>query len=80
MGTEKDTQAQLYKSRVRLKREMIRALQSISKPSRRKLAAEWRETYSEICYQELINCARNKEIRREIANWSDERMGKPDGI
>jgi len=27
----------------------------------------------------LISCARNKDVRVEIAYWTEERMGKPDG-
>jgi uncharacterized iron-regulated protein len=77
MVTEKVIQEQLYNSRLKLKREMQRAISCISKPSRRKLAAEWKKTYSEIFYQELINCARNKQVKFEIANWDNERMGKP---
>jgi len=42
------------------------------------LAKEWRETYSELFYKELISCAKNKEVRLEIARWDDERMGKPE--
>jgi hypothetical protein len=77
MDTEKDTQEQLYKSRLRLKWEMQKAIQSISKPSKRKLAQEWKTKYSEIFYQELLNCARNSKVRSEIAAWDNERMGKP---
>ena len=77
MDSQKDMQQQLYASRMKLRKEMQRALSCISKPSKRKLAKEWRETYSEIFYRELINCAKNKEIRLEIARWDDERMGKP---
>jgi len=77
MGTEKDMQEQLYKSRLRLKWEMQKAISCISKVSKRKLAAEWKGKYSDIFYQELINCARNKGVRAEIATWSDEYMGKP---
>ena len=77
MGTEKDTQEQLYNSRMKLKREMQRAIQCIKPSSKRKLAKEWKSKYSEIFYQELINCARNKPVRSEIAAWDDEQMGKP---
>ena len=80
MGTEKDMQEQLYKSRLRLKWEMQKAISCISKVSKRKLAAEWKGKYSDIFYQELINCARNKGVRAEIANWSTEKMGKPDEL
>ena len=77
MDTEKDMQEQLYNSRMKLKREMQRAIQCIKPSSKRKLAAEWREKYSEIFYKELISCARNKDVRVEIAYWTEERMGKP---
>ena len=74
MDTEKDTQMALYESRLRLKREMQRALSCIRPSSKRKLAAEWREKYSEIFYQELLNCARNKEVASHISQWDVEKM------
>ena len=77
MDTEKDMQEQLYNSRMKLKREMQRAIQCIKPSSKRKLAAEWKEKYSELFYKELISCARNKDVRAEIAYWTEERMGKP---
>jgi len=77
MDTEKDMQEQLYNSRMKLKREMQRAIQCIKPSSKRKLAAEWKEKYSELFYKELISCARNKDVRVEIAYWTEERMGKP---
>jgi len=77
MDTEKDMQEQLYNSRMKLKREMQRAIQCIKPSSKRKLAAEWKEKYSELFYKELISCAKNKDVRVEIAYWTEERMGKP---
>ena len=77
MDTEKDMQEQLYNSRMKLKREMQRAIQCIKPSSKRKLAAEWKEKYSELFYKELISCARNRDVKHEIANWTEERMGKP---
>lgn len=78
MDTGLDMQTQLrtelYKSRLRLKREMQRALACISVASKRKLAAEWQSTYSELFYKELISCARNKAVAREIADWNVEGM------
>jgi hypothetical protein len=74
MDTEKDMQTELYNSRLRLKREMQRALSCISKPSKRKLAAEWEDKYSAIFYRELVNCAKNKAVARDIADWTEERM------
>jgi hypothetical protein len=73
MDTERDTetdwQTELYKSRLRLKREMNRALSCISPSSKRALAKEWHDKYSDIFYRELINCAKNKAVAREIADW-----------
>lgn len=72
--TGTDLQTELYKSRLRLKREMQRALSCISASNKRKLAAEWAEKYSAIFYRELISCARNKAVAREIADWDVENM------
>lgn len=74
MDTEKDMQMELYESRLRLKREMQRALSCIRPSSKRKLAAEWREKYSEIFYQELLNCARNKDVAAHISRWDVDKM------
>jgi hypothetical protein len=78
MGTDKDTQEQLYNSRMRLKREMQRAISCIRPAAKRKLVAEWQSMYSELFYQELLACAKSKSVRQEIANWTTERMGKPE--
>ena len=69
MDTDKDTQTQLYESRLRLKREMQRALSCISPKAKRMLASEWEDKYSAIFYKELVNCARNKDAARTIADW-----------
>jgi hypothetical protein len=69
MDTDKDTQTQLYESRVRLKREMQRALSCISPKAKRTLVAEWEEKYSAIFYRELLSCAKNKEAAKTIADW-----------
>ena len=69
MDTDKDTQTQLYESRLRLKREMQRALSCISPKAKRMLVAEWEDKYSGIFYKELLNCARNKEAAKTIADW-----------
>jgi len=78
MGTEQDMEMQwlteLSRSRMRLKREMQRALACISPSSKRKLAAEWHDKYSDIFYRELINCAKNKAVAKEIADWNVEGM------
>ena len=69
MDTDKDTQTQLYESRLRLKREMQRALSCISPKAKRMLASEWEDKYSAIFYKELLSCAKNKEAARHIADW-----------
>ena len=78
MDTEQDTgtglQIELYKSRLRLKKEMQRALACISPSSKRALVAEWQDKYSDIFYRELLNCAKNKHVAREIADWNVEGM------
>ena len=51
---------------------MQAALSCISASSKRKLAARWKEEYSELMYQQLIRCARNKEVRLAIADWNLE--------
>ena len=69
MDTDKDIQTQLYESRLRLKREMQRALSCISPKAKRMLASEWEDKYSAIFYKELVSCARNKDAARTIADW-----------
>ena len=84
MGTERDTemqwQTELYRSRLRLKREMQRALSCISPASKRVLAAEWHDRYGEMFYKELISCARNKKVAMAIADWDVENFDGGSGI
>ena len=70
MGTEQDIQQQLLMSRRRLKREMQAAISCISAAAKRKMVARWKEEYSELMYEQLLACARNKEVRRAIADWN----------
>jgi len=72
--TEKDMQMELYNSRLRLKKEMQRALSCISPAAKRKLAREWEDKYSALFYKELMACAKNKQVSVEIADWTEERM------
>ena len=74
MGIDKDTQTQLYESRLRLKREMQRALSCISPKAKRLLVAEWEDKYSAIFYRELINCARSRDASEAIANWNVDEL------
>ena len=76
MDTSKDTQMALYVSRVKLKREMARALSCIKPAAKRALAAEWRETYSELFYKELIRCAKNKAVAATISEWNLDSFDK----
>ena len=80
MDIDADTQTllqiELYRSRQKLKREMQRALACISPSPKRKLAAEWREKYSELFYKELIACARSKSVATHIADWQLDEFDK----
>jgi hypothetical protein len=69
-----DVQQELYASRLRLKREMQRALSCISASAKRKLAREWEEKYSAMFYKELLSCAKNKVVATTIADWTEEKM------
>jgi hypothetical protein len=49
-------------------------LSCIKPAAKRKLAQEWRETYSELFYKELIRCAKNKPVAATISEWDVEKM------
>ena len=68
-SADPEIQLALYQSRKRLKVEMSRALSCISPAAKRRLAAEWKEKYSDLFYRELLSCARNKQVARDISNW-----------
>lgn len=70
LDTEMRWQTELYASRRRLQLEMKRALSCISPKAKRALAAEWKEKYSEIFYNELIRCAKNKKVAGDIVAWN----------
>ena len=74
MDTDKDMQTQLYESRLRLKREMQRALSCISPKAKRLLVAEWEDKYSAIFYKELLSCARSRDVSEKIANWNVDEL------
>jgi len=59
----------LLKTREDFKAQMIAALKCKTKAQKRKLAAFWKKTYSDIGYKELIACARDTRVRSNIANW-----------
>ena len=74
MDTTEDTQMRLYNSRLRLKKEMQRALSCISPGAKRYLAKEWKEKYSDIVYKELIRCARNRDAAETISKWNLDKL------
>jgi len=46
------------------------AIKCRTKKQKIKLAAAWKERYSELQYKELIACARTELYRDKIANWN----------
>lgn len=74
MDTEQDIQMQLLASRRKLKKEMQAAISCISASSKRKLVARWKEEYSDLMYEQLLRCAKSKEVSRAIANWELEQF------
>jgi len=81
MGTgldmEMQWQTELYATRRRLQWELKRALSCISPKAKRALAAEWKDKYSEVFYNELIRCAKNKKVAGDIIAWNlDDFDGK----
>jgi len=74
MDTTEDTQMRLYNSRLRLKREMQRALSCISPGSKRYLVKEWKDKYSEVVYNELIRCAKNRDAAEVISKWNLDKL------
>ena len=80
MDTEQDIQMQLLASRRRLKKEMQAAISCISPSSKRKLVARWKEEYSDLMYEQLLRCAKNREVSKAIADWEldqfDQRRSK----
>jgi hypothetical protein len=74
VSAETDEQ-RLYRTRLRMRTEMRRALACMTAVAKRKLAKEWKETYSDLMYQELLLCARDRESCREIADWDLDNFG-----
>lgn len=66
---------QIYKT------EMMRALSCKTKKQKIALAAEWRERFSPMTYDGLINLAKNHTARLKVAYWDlpdfeTKRLGK----
>ena len=66
---EDQEQEKLMEIRMRLKREMERAVQTTKPKDKIALAKEWEEKYTDEQYTELLRLARHKEARYGIANW-----------
>ena len=66
---EDQEQERLLEIRMRLKREMERAVQAVKPTDKIALAKEWEEKYTDEQYTELLRLARHKEARYKIANW-----------
>ena len=66
---EDQEQERLLEIRMRLKREMERAVQAVKPKDKIALAKEWEEKYTDSQYEELLRPARHKEARYKIANW-----------
>lgn len=67
--TEQATQQALWESRRKLKREMRAAISCISQASKRKLVSRWKEEYSQLMFEQLLRCAKNREVRIAISEW-----------
>ena len=66
---EDQEQERLLEIRMRLKREMERAVQAVKPKDKIALAKEWEEKYTDEQYDELLRLARHKEARAKIAAW-----------
>jgi len=59
----------LNQERQMYKTEMMRALSCRTKKQKIALAAEWREKYTPMTYDGLINLAKNHTARLKVAYW-----------
>ena len=71
----------LHQERQIYKTEMMRALSCRTKKQKIALAAEWRERFSPMTYQGLIDLAKNHTARLKVAYWDlphfeEKRLGK----
>jgi hypothetical protein len=60
---------QLRQSRLNLQMEVRMALSCRTKKQKIALVAKWKEKYSPIYVQELLNVARNKKTAVDILDW-----------
>ena len=59
----------LTQERLMFKTEMMRALSCRTKRQKIKLAVEWKERFSEMTYNALIDLAKNHSARLKVAYW-----------
>ena len=68
--------SELKSYRILLKMEMLRVLNCSSNEEKRLLAKEWKEKYSQIFYKELVNMAKDRNVRAKVANWDIDNFDK----
>lgn len=68
--------SELKSYRILLKMEMLRVLNCSSNDEKRLLAKEWKEKYSQIFYKELVNMAKDRNVRAKVANWDIDNFDK----
>lgn len=66
---EDQEQERLLEIRMRLKREMTRAVKAVAPKDKIALAKEWEAVYTDEQYTELLRLARHKEARLKISEW-----------
>ena len=71
----------LREERLMYKTEMLRAISCKTKRQKIKLAAEWKERFSQMTYDGLISLAKNHTARLKVAYWDipdfeTKRLGK----
>ena len=68
--------SELKSYRILLKMEMLRGWNCSSNDEKRLLAKEWKEKYSQIFYKELVNMAKDRNVRAKVANWDIDNFDK----
>ena len=64
-----DTKMALQESRVRFQQEIWKALSCTSKKQKWALVKEWEGKYDPHHVKTLINCAKRKDVCRQILDW-----------
>ena len=67
--TETSDIEKLSQERYLYKSEMLKAIVCRTKRQKIALAAEWRENYSQMTYDQLIDLAKNHHARLKVAYW-----------